>query len=291
MKISEIFKEKKLTVSFEIFPPKQVSTIESIYDSIESLASLKPDFISVTYGAGGSNSKLTLNIASIVENKYHVNSLAHLTCIGASQKSIDEMLRSLRENNIENVLALRGDIPKDFEGELFRDFTHASDLIAHIKNTTNMCVGGASYPEGHVESPSENMDIKNLKLKAETGCDFFITQLFFDNSFIYNMEDKLNLLDVDIPIIAGIMPITNKKQIMRMAELSGCSIPEKLIRILDKYENNPDALRDAGIIYACEQILDLITSNKIKGIHIYTMNKPEIAKRILDNISTLRYEE
>jgi len=288
MKIREIFKEKKLTISFEIFPPKTSSTIESIYDSIETLASLKPDFISVTYGAGGSNSKLTLNIASIVENKYQVNSLAHLTCVGASQYSIDETLKFMQENNIENVLALRGDIPKDFAGELFKDFSHASDLIYYIKNKTNMCVGGACYPEGHVESLSENMDIKNLKLKALAGSDFFITQLFFDNSFIYNMEDKLNLLDVNIPIIAGIMPITNKKQIMRMAELSGCSIPEKLGRILNKYEYNPDALRDAGIIYACEQILDLITSNKIKGIHIYTMNKPEIAKRILNNISTLR---
>lgn len=288
MKIREIFKEKKLTISFEIFPPKTSSTIESIYDSIETLASLKPDFISVTYGAGGSNSKLTLNIASIVENKYQVNSLAHLTCVGASQYSIDETLKFMQENNIENVLALRGDIPKDFAGELFKDFSHASDLIYYIKNKTNMCVGGACYPEGHVESLSENMDIKNLKLKALAGSDFFITQLFFDNSFIYKMEDKLNLLDVDIPIIAGIMPITNKKQIMRMAELSGCSIPEKLGRILNKYEYNPDALRDAGIIYACEQILDLITSNKIKGIHIYTMNKPEIAKRILNNISTLR---
>ncbi|MCL2322930.1 MAG: methylenetetrahydrofolate reductase [NAD(P)H] [Oscillospiraceae bacterium] len=288
MKIREIFKEKKLTISFEIFPPKTSSTIESIYDSIETLASLKPDFISVTYGAGGSNSKLTLNIASIVENKYQVNSLAHLTCVGASQYSIDETLKFMQENNIENVLALRGDIPKDFAGELFKDFSHASDLIYYIKDKTNMCVGGACYPEGHVESLSENMDIKNLKLKALAGSDFFITQLFFDNSFIYKMEDKLNLLDVDIPIIAGIMPITNKKQIMRMAELSGCSIPEKLGRILNKYEYNPDALRDAGIIYACEQILDLITSNKIKGIHIYTMNKPEIAKRILNNISTLR---
>ena len=285
MKITELLKNKKPTISFEVFPPNDIYSLEDVFNVIDELATLNPDFISVTYGAGGSTRSKTVEIASKIKNQNHIEALAHLTCLGASKIEIENILKEFKNNNIENILALRGDFPKDNTPIKNGDFLHASDLIKYIKNR-EFSVGGAFYPEGHQET-NDLLDLFNLKIKVDSGTDFLISQIFFNNEEFYEFRDKLKKLNINIPLIVGIMPVTNAKQIRKITYLCGCSIPEKLKKILDRYENNPKALKEAGIAYATEQIIDLMTSN-IDGIHIYTMNKVEMAKKIMNSIINIR---
>lgn len=285
MKITELFTKKKPTISFEVFPPNELYSLDEVFGVIDELAKIKPDFISVTYGAGGSTRSRTVEIASKIKNQNHIEALAHLTCLGASKNEIDNIVTELEKNNIENILALRGDYPKD--GSLIKhgDFSHASDLVTYLKNK-NLAIGGAFYPEGHQET-NDLLDLFNLKIKVDSGVNFLISQIFFDNDRFYEFRDKLNKLNINIPLIAGIMPVTNVKQIKKITSLCGCTIPEKFKKILDRYENNPKALKEAGIAYATEQIIDLMTSD-IDGIHIYTMNKIEMTKKIMNSITNIR---
>lgn len=284
MKIKELFKQKQPTISFEVFPPNKIYTLEKVYEVIDELSLLKPDFMSVTYGAGGSTRRNTVDIASKIKNINNIEALAHLTCIGATKKEIDEILKDLNKNNIENIMALRGDIPQECENKI-GEFSHANDLIKYIKEYGDFSIGGAFYPEGHQET-NDLLDLFNLKTKVESGTDFLISQIFFENEKFYEFKEKLGKLNIKTPLIAGIMPITNGKQIRRITSMCGCSIPEKLKKILDRYEDNPIAMREAGIAYAMEQIIELI-SDDIAGIHIYTMNRVEASKKIMENIGNI----
>lgn len=284
MKIKELFKQKQPTISFEIFPSNKIYTLEKVYEVIDELSLLKPDFMSVTYGAGGSTRRNTVDIASKIKNINNIEALAHLTCIGATKKEIDEMLKDLNKNNIENIMALRGDIPQECENKI-GEFSHANDLIKYIKEYGDFSIGGAFYPEGHQET-NDLLDLFNLKTKVDSGTDFLISQIFFENEKFYEFKEKLGKLNIKTPLIAGVMPITNGKQIRRITSMCGCSIPEKLKKILDRYEDNPIAMREAGIAYAMEQIIELI-SDDIAGIHIYTMNRVEASKKIMENIGNI----
>lgn len=289
MLIKDIYSKKKPVISFEIFPPKKDYPIESIYNTIEALKDLKPDYMSVTYGAGGSSKDRTVEIASTIKNKYNIEALAHLTCVSSTKNEIDEILTTLRDHNVENILAMRGDIPKDPDFD-FPDplhFKYAKDLIDRIKTTENFSIGAACYPEGHIEAKSKSDDLKFLKEKVDSSVDFLISQLFFDNELFFQFMEKLDLMGINVPVSAGILPVLNVNQINRIVELSGCSIPPKLKRILDKYEHNKEALKEAGTAYATEQIIDLLSWG-IDGIHIYTMNKPETTREIISNISKIR---
>lgn len=285
MFIKDIYKSKKPVISFEIFPPNEKYPVEKIYDTIDELVKLNPDFISVTYGAGGTTRGRTVDIASRIKKVNNVEVLAHLTCIGADKNEINGILDDLHSNGIENVLALRGDYPNDGsipEG----DFKYAYELVKQIKERGDFSIGGAFYPEGHQEN-NDLMDLFHLKRKAEEGTDFLISQIFFDNNFFYDFKEKAKKLEIDAPLVAGIMPVTDARQIKRITALCGSSIPAKFQRILDRYENNPEALEDAGIAYAVEQIVDLISSG-VDGIHLYTMNKVDTTKKIMDAIANLR---
>jgi methylenetetrahydrofolate reductase (NADPH) len=284
MKIKELFKQKQPTISFEIFPSNKIYTLEKVYEVIDELSLLKPDFMSVTYGAGGSTRRNTVDIASKIKNINNIEALAHLTCIGATKKEIDEILKDLNKNNIENIMALRGDIPQECENKI-GEFSHANDLIKYIKEYGDFSIGGAFYPEGHQET-NDLLDLFNLKTKVDSGTDFLISQIFFENEKFYEFKEKLGKLNIKTPLIAGVMPITNGKQIRRITSMCGCSIPEKLKKILDRYEDNPIAMREAGIAYAMEQIIELI-SDDIAGIHIYTMNRVEASKKIMENIGNI----
>lgn len=287
MLIKDIFSSKKPVISFEVFPPKREFPLDTIYSTIKALKDMDPDFISVTYGAGGSSKDRTVEIASTIKNKYNIQSLAHLTCLNSSKTEIDLILKQLIANNIYNVLALRGDTPIDGM-QTPSQYKYAKDLISYIRRTGCFSIGAAAYPEGHIECDSLEKDIEHLKEKVECGVDFLITQLFFDNEKFYQYKDKLVKKKINVPIMAGIMPVLNKGQIIRMVSLSGATLPKKFVRILNKYEYSPNALKEAGIAYAAEQIIDLLSWG-IDGIHIYTMNKPEIAGRILDNLSEIRF--
>ena len=285
MKINELFKNKELVFSFEIFPPKVTSPISTVYKTLEELKDLKPDFISVTYGAGGSlTNNRTTELSSVVKEKYGVESVAHLTCISSTKDEIDIVLDDLKGHGIENILALRGDIPvgQDPKGE----FNYAYELISHIKKRGDFNILGACYPEGHVRGRDLKEDMMHLKLKEEMGATHFISQLFFDNNYFYDMLEEKYKLGIKSPIQAGIMPVVNKNQIERISSLCGAHIPEKFIKIMNKYEHDKDALREAGIAYAVEQIVDLVSSG-VDGIHLYTMNNPYVARRIHDNINTI----
>lgn len=284
MKIKELFKQKQPTISFEVFSPNKIYTLEKVYEVIDELSLLKPDFMSVTYGAGGSTRRNTVDIASKIKNINNIEALAHLTCIGATKKEIDEILKDLNKNNIENIMALRGDIPQECENKI-GEFSHANDLIKYIKEYGDFSIGGAFYPEGHQET-NDLLDLFNLKTKVDSGTDFLISQIFFENEKFYEFKEKLGKLNIKTPLIAGVMPITNGKQIRRITSMCGCSIPEKLKKILDRYEDNPIAMREAGIAYAMEQIIELI-SDDIAGIHIYTMNRVEASKKIMENIGNI----
>ena len=287
MKISEILNSKKVTISFEIFPPKKQEAFDSVKKTALSLSSLKPDFISITYGAGGSTQTNTSDLAQTVENS-GTASLAHLTCVRSTKEQLLQTIQTLKQKNINNVLALRGDLPKDaFEGEnLFPSgFFHASDLVPLLKQN-GFCVGGACYPEGHPESSNRDTDIENLKHKVEAGVDFLTTQMIFDNGMLYSFLYRLQSAGIHVPVLAGIMPITNANQVSKMVDLSNAYIPRKLLSFCDRFRHDSEAMKQAGIAYATDQIIDLI-SNGIRGIHIYTMNKPEIAESIVKNVDSI----
>ncbi|MDF2880683.1 MAG: methylenetetrahydrofolate reductase [Clostridiaceae bacterium] len=285
MHIEKLFNKKEVVFSFEIFPPKLTSPIETIYNTLEELSDLKPDYISVTFGAGGNAiNNRTCEISSLVKNKYGIEALAHLTCINSSKNDIHRTLLRLKEKGIENILALRGDIPKD--APTSGDFNSACELINYINSHENFGISSACYPEGHIESESFDQDIKALKAKVAAGASHAISQLFFDNNYFYNFLVKANDNGINIPIQAGIMPIINKRQIERIVSLCGATIPPKFIKIMNKYEHDKEALRDAGIAYAQDQIVDLISTG-VRGIHLYTMNNPYVARKIIESISSV----
>ncbi len=284
MKISDILKSKEITVSCEIFPPKLGTELEQSRKIVAEIAALKPDFISVTYGAAGSTASFTAELAEAVES-CGVAALAHVTCVSSDRESLTEYLETLKINKIENILALRGDMPQGREPK--KIYPHASDLAAEIKSMGEFCVGGACYPEGHPEASSVASDIDALKIKAESGCEFFTTQMFFDNDVMYSFMTKFQRKGINIPVIAGIMPITNARQLQRSAALSGTLVPRRLREIVERFGDKPQAMREAGIAFATEQIIDLI-ANGVNNIHIYAMNKPDVAKDILDNIKEIR---
>lgn len=281
MKVKEMFKNKKV-FSFEVFPPKNTSSVDVIYNTLDQLGGLSPDFISVTYSAGGSgNSELALDIASKVKSMGVVPVL-HLPCINYSREQIDSTLEKAKELGVDHILALRGDINPDIPP--VEDFSHASDLITYLRTKGDYDIAGACYPEGHPDSDSLDADIDNLKKKVDAGADHLITQLFFDNEYFYNFRNKAAQKGINVPIEAGIMPVINKKQIERMVTTCGASLPHKFVRIMQKYEHNSEALRDAGIAYAIAQITELV-SEDVDGIHLYTMNNAYVAKRISEAIS------
>ncbi len=286
MFIKDIIIKRKPTVSFEVFPPKMNFDLDSLFNTIDKLKDLNPDFISVTYGSMGDQRNKTIEIAHQIKKQFNIEALAHFTCIHSSEEDIEMMLSSLKMKGIKNILALRGDLPPNYEYSKSK-FKHASELINIIKSKTSLCVGAAAYPEGYNLEESTADSLKWLKYKVDCGTDFLITQLFFDNEFYYKFYDNCIQHNINIPIIAGIMPVTNKKLIDKILKLSHATLPKKFKRILEKYENNPEALREAGIYYACEQIIDLLSSG-VDGVHIYTMNKAETAYKIISNISTIR---
>ena len=285
MYISDLFKKDRTIFSFEVFPPKKTSSIETIYETLEGLSDLKPDFISVTYGAGGNRAdSKTCQIASDIQEKYGILSAAHLTCVYNTKEDIDYILKELEEHGIRNILALRGDINPDFPVK--KDVKYASELVSYIKSRGNFHVSGACYPEGHGEADSLIDDIKNLKKKVEAGAEHLMSQLFFDNTQFYDFLEKARIAGIEVPIEAGIMPVVNKSQIERMVSMCGASLPVKFSKMMQKYEHQPEALRDAGIAYAIDQIVDLI-SNGVDGIHLYTMNNPYVAGKINDAVRSL----
>lgn len=288
MKISALYQQKKPVISFEIFPPKSTTPIETIFDTLEGLTKLNPDYISVTYGAGGSSRDRTKEIASKIKNQYKVETLAHLTCVGQTFAEIDEILVGLREENIENVLALRGDPPADIQNYDFSqcDFKYASDLVKYIKGKSDLAVGAAAYPEGHAHCRRLSEDINWLKFKVDQGVDFLITQLYFDNRIFYNFIENARRIGVNCPVVPGILPVLNAKQIKRVISLCGASMPAKLLIMVDKYGDNNEDMEKAGIEYASEQVQDLL-ENGVDGIHLYTMNKPQQITEILKNVGRL----
>lgn len=285
MKIIDIIKTGKPSLSFEVFPPKTSDSFESVKKASEEIATLSPSFMSVTYGAGGGTSEYTLQIAKNLQ-KNGVTALAHLTCVNSTKDEVEMRLKMLKENGIENVLALRGDITPENQNREKWDYHYANELVAQIKKEYDFCVGGACYPEGHPECETQLKDIENLKRKVEAGCDFLTTQMFFDNNVLYNFMYKLRENGISVPIVAGIMPVTNGKQIKRACALSGAVLPPRFKAIVDKYGDNPEAMKQAGIAYATEQIIDLY-ANGINVVHVYSMNKFDVAKKIRDNISEI----
>ncbi len=284
MKLSELFKKEKASLSFEVFPPKTWDAYENVKKTTEEIARLLPDFMSVTYGAGGGTSETSASIAENIMKQYDVTMLAHLTCVSSTKEAVWAYLRTLQKIGIENILALRGDIPK--EGFSVQEYRYASELICDIKEAGDFCIGGACYPEGHTESENQKEDIRHLKEKVDMGCDFLTTQMFFDNNILYNFLYKIREVGITVPVVAGIMPVTNGKQIKRICELSGTYLPQRFKSIVDRFGDNPEAMKQAGIAYATDQIIDLL-ANGVKNIHVYTMNKPDVAEKIKENISEL----
>ena len=285
MKIAELFKPGKTVFSFEIFPPKKDGSIDTIYSTLDGLSDLHPDFISVTYGAGGSEANvITSEIAGLIKRKYNTESIAHLTCVNSTKEDIDFQLAQFKKQGIENVLALRGDINPDIPPK--KDFEHASDLISYMKERSDLGFSGACYPEGHVECESLDRDIENLKIKVDAGATHLISQLFFDNASFYKFIEKARAAGINVPIEAGIMPCVNAKQIQRMVGMCGASLPMKFTKMIARYENNPEAMHSAGIAYAVDQIIDLC-ANGVDGIHLYTMNNPVIARKIAESVSSV----
>lgn len=285
MKISSILAQKSITVSCELFPPKAGGDLEGMEQVVGPIAALKPDFISVTYGAAGGTSKNTLEVAKMVQG-HGVSSIAHLTCVSSTRDDIRARLDSLAGAGIENILALRGDIPEEGGFPSPGHYRYASELIREIRADGRFCIGGACYPEGHVESDSRERDMDYLKEKAEAGCEFLTSQMFFDNDVFYNFLYHILAREIRIPVIAGVMPVTNARQIKRITQLSGTVLPLRFRMILDRYGRDPAAMKQAGIAYATEQIIDLI-ANGVRGVHIYTMNKPDIAMSIMGNLSAI----
>lgn len=284
MNISELWKEKSVTLSFEAFPPKKDSDFDSVRFAVEQIAELKPDFMSVTYGAGGGTSAYTAEIARIVQAGHGVPALAHLTCVSSNRDRIRQELDQLKAAGVHNILALRGDYPEGYDPAAPRDYRYAADLIREIRDYGGFCIGAACYPEGHTECRSQTEDLRHLKEKVDCGVSFLTTQMFFDNSALYSFLYRAQRVGIDLPVLAGIMPVTNAAQMTRILTLSGTTLPIRFRMILDKFRERPDAMKQAGIVYAAEQIVDLV-ANGIRGIHVYTMNKPDVAARLLDNLS------
>ena len=286
MKLAELFNNRKTVFSFEVFPPKRDNPIETIYNTLDALQDLKPDFISVTYGASGSLAdNSTCEIASAIKHRYGIESAAHLTCVNSTKEEVTQVLKKLHDNGVENILALRGDLVPDVEPK--EGFKHASELITFIRESENeFGISGACYPEGHLDSRDQIEDILNLKKKVDAGAQHLISQLFFDNNLFYDFLDKARIAGINVPIEAGIMPVVNKKQIERMVSLCGASLPAKFTKMMSRYETRPEAMRDAGIAYAVNQIVDLV-SQGVDGVHLYTMNNPYIAKRISESVKSL----
>ena len=283
MKIKDLLAKGEPTLSFEVFPPKTEDKLESVEAAALEIAGLHPAFMSVTYGAGGGTSRYTVDIASSIMN-HGVTPLAHLTCVSSTKEKVHGVLEELKDRGIENILALRGDIPAD--GKVEKDYQYASQLIAEIKAAGDFCIGAACYPEGHVESVNKTADIQHLKEKVEAGCDFVTTQMFFDNNIFYNFLYRIREKGILVPVLPGIMPITNKKQLRRSMELSGTAVPQRFLAIIDRFGDDPEAMKQAGIAYATDQIIDLI-ANGINHIHVYSMNKPDVAAAIMNNLSAI----
>ena len=289
MKIRDILKSEKMSMSFEVFPPKTDSAFESVKTATEEMAILLPSFMSVTYGAGGGTSKYTLDIAKDIKQKHGVPTLAHLTCVSSTRQTVKQRIKDMHEAGIENVMALRGDLTPELEksnrGDW--DYRYATDLIYELKNSGyDFCIGGACYPEIHPESANQKEDIKHLKEKVDAGCEFLTTQMFFDNNLLYNFLYKIREAGITVPIVPGIMPITNANQVERAIKLSGSHMPQRFKSLVDKFGSNPEAMKQAGIAYATDQIIDLYANN-ITNVHVYSMNKPDIAQRITENLSNI----
>lgn len=289
MKITDIVSDKKLSLSFEVFPPKTDTSFESVKNATEEIAKLKPAFMSVTYGAGGGTSKYTLDIAKNINKLYGVPTLAHLTCVSSTRDTVKQRIEDIKASGIKNVMALRGDIPKELQNadRSGWDYRYATDLIGELKSSGgNFCIGAACYPEIHPESNNQTEDIEHLKEKVDAGADFLTTQMFFDNNLLYNFLYKIREAGITVPVIPGIMPITNANQVERAIKLSGSFMPQRFKAIVDKFGYNPNAMKQAGIAYATDQIIDLY-ANGITNVHVYSMNKPDIAAKIMDNLSDI----
>lgn len=289
MKIIDLLKKETLSLSFEVFPPKTESNFESVKTATEEIAKLRPAFMSVTYGAGGGTSQYTLEIAKNIKSRYGVPTLAHLTCVSSTKETVREKIRQIKDAGIENIMALRGDIPEHMANDDRNswDYRYAIDLIRELKSSdTDFCIGCACYPEIHPESINQKEDIKHLKEKVDAGCDFITTQMFFDNNLLYNFLYKIREAGITVPVIPGIMPITNANQVERAVKLSGSFMPQRFKSLVDKFGSDPAAMKQAGIAYATDQIIDLYANN-ITNVHVYSMNKPEVAEKIQDNLSDI----
>ncbi|MBE6636838.1 MAG: methylenetetrahydrofolate reductase [NAD(P)H] [Ruminococcaceae bacterium] len=289
MKLTELWQSDRLSLSFEVFPPKTDSAFVSVKSATESIAALKPSFMSVTYGAGGGTSRYTLEIAKNIKARYGVPTLAHLTCVSSTRETVREKIREIAEAGLENVMALRGDLtPALAESDRSTwAYRHAIDLIRDIKDSgANFCIGGACYPEIHPESKDQAEDIRYLREKVEAGCSFLTTQMFFDNNLLYNFLYKIREAGITVPVIPGIMPITNGTQVARAIQLSGSFMPQRFKSLVDRFGSSPAAMKQAGIAYATDQIIDLF-ANGIRNVHVYSMNKPEVAEAILHNLSDI----
>ena len=287
MKLKEVLAGTKLNLSFEVFPPKQDTAFDKVREATEKIAALKPAFVSVTYGAGGGTSKYTLKIAENILKTYGVPTMAHLTCVSSDRETIHQRIEEIKSAGIENIMALRGDMTPEMiaAGSENRDYHHAVDLIRELKACgTDFCIGGACYPEVHPESADSREDIRYLKEKVDAGCDFLTTQMFFDNSLLYSFLYRIREAGITVPVIPGVMPITNAKQIERCIKLSGSYMPARFMRLLDRFGTDPAAMKQAGIIYATDQIIDLY-ANGINAVHVYTMNQPDVAEKIMSNLS------
>ena len=289
MKLSKLLEGNQLSLSFEVFPPKTDTAFESVKNATEEIAKLRPSFMSVTYGAGGGTSRYTLEIAKNIKERYGVPTLAHLTCVSSTRETVREKIEAMKSAGIENVMALRGDIPMGMENSDRSEwaYRHAIDLIQELKESgADFCIGGACYPEIHPESQNQKEDIKYLKEKVDAGCSFLTTQMFFDNNLLYNFLYKIREAGITVPIIPGVMPITNGNQVERAIKLSGSFIPQRFKSLVDKFGTSPGAMKQAGIAYATDQIIDLF-ANGITNVHVYSMNKPDVAAAIERNVSDI----
>ena len=293
MTIAEHLKQKTMSLSFEVFPPKTTEAFESVKTATEEIAQLRPGFVSVTYGAGGGTSRYTLAIAKNISERYNVSTLAHLTCVSSTRETIRQRIVEMKEAGIENVMALRGDIPAELadSDRSSWDYRYAVELVRELKESdANFCIGGACYPEIHPESIDQRSDIMHLKEKVDAGCDFLTTQMFFDNNLFYNFLFKIREAGITVPVLPGIMPITNAKQVERAIKLSGSFMPQRFKTIVDRFGSDHEAMKQAGIAYATDQIIDLF-ANGIFHVHVYTMNKPDVAARIMENLSAILGKE
>ena len=289
MKLTEFLNQRKLALSFEVFPPKTDIVFESVKHATEEIAKLRPSFMSVTYGAGGGTSQYTLDIAKNIKEQYGVPTLAHLTCVSSTRETIHARIADIKAAGIQNVMALRGDIPAGLENadRSLWDYKHAIELVRELKDSdADLCIGGACYPEVHPESANQSVDIRYLKEKVDAGCDFLTTQMFFDNNLLYNFLYKIREAGVTVPIIPGVMPITNGNQVERAIKLSGSFMPQRFKSLVDKFGTSPAAMKQAGIAYATDQIIDLF-ANGITNVHVYSMNKPDVAAAIQQNLSDI----